>query len=535
MSVDIKYNTEARNGLVAGVNKLANAVKVTLGPNGRNVVFTNNFGEVTITKDGVTVAKQINLPDQTENMGAQMVKEVSSKTNDLAGDGTTTATVLAQAIINQGIKNVTAGANPMDLKKGIDLAISLIIEELNKNTENIGDSNEKIKQIATISANNDEVIGGLIAQAFEEIGITGMINIEESNTSDTYVDIIEGMSFDRGYMSPYFVNNQEKMLVEYSNPYIIVTDKKLNNFRDIVPALELALNNNKPLLIIAEDADSDVMSNLVMNKIKNNVPVVIVRAPGFGDRRKHMLEDIAIATGGTLISDELGTSFEEFDANYFGQCEKIKIDKDSTTIMKGDSNETLLLDRVNQIKASLKETKGKYDTDKLQERLAKLTNGIAILNVGAASEVEMKEKKYRVEDALNATKAAIEEGIVPGGGIALLNAVRAIMQQDLKLSGDVLTGFDILLRACEAPIRVIAENSGINGDVIINKIDNSSDKIGYNAKTGEYVNMIEAGIIDPKKVTRVALENAGSVSGMILITEAVLVPIINNEAVNNFN
>lgn len=530
MSVDIKFNIEARNGLKNGVDKLANAVKVTLGPAGRNVVIQNQFGENTITKDGVTVAKNINLPDQIENMGANMVKEVASKTNDLAGDGTTTATVLAQAIISNGIKNLTAGAKPIDLKKGIDLAVDKVVEELNKSAIEVGSSNEMIKQVATISANNDEYIGGLIADAFQRIGVTGVVTVEEAKSAETYVEVVEGMNFDRGYLSPYFVTDTEKMIVEQENPLILVTDRKINSFMTLVPILEPALQSGRPFLIIADDIDSQVLSNIVVNKMRAGLNISIVKAPGFGDRRKAMLEDIAILTGATLISDDTGIELENATMDMLGSCEKVRSDKDTTLIINGTSHEASLQGRVSHLKTAIKEAKGDYDKNKLQERLAKLTSGIAVVYVGAASELEMKEKKDRVVDALHATRAAIEEGIVPGGGIALLNAVRAVIKQDIKLEGDVNTGFHILLTSCESPLRTIVDNAGINGDVVINKIDDTPNEIGYNAKTGEYVDMIKAGIVDPKKVTRVALENAASVAGMILTTEAVLVPIVNNLA-----
>lgn len=525
MSVETKFNIEAREGLKRGVDKLANAVKVTLGPKGRNVVYTTPFGENSITKDGVTVAKEINLADPLENMGANMVKEVASKTNDLAGDGTTTATVLAQAILNEGLKNVAAGANPIDLKRGIDKAVEKITEHLNKNSQPIGDSIEKIRQIATISANNDPVIGDLIATAFEKIGNSGIVTVEESKTSDTYIEVTEGMQFDRGYLSPYFVTNAEKMLVEFDNPYLLFTDKKITSFPELIPILEPALQSGRPLLIICDDINSDILSGLVMNKMRAGVNLCVVKAPGFGERRKHMLEDMAILTGASLLSDDTGITFDNFTIDMLGTCGKVKIDKDNTTIIDGNGIKEEINERVKQLKNTLTSVTDKYNKNKLEERIAKLVSGIAVLYVGAASELEMKEKKDRVDDALHATRAAIEEGIVAGGGIALLNAVRHILKQDNKLTGDEHTGFWLLLKACEAPIKTIAENAGINGDVVIYKIDDTPDEIGYNAKTGEYVDMIKEGIIDPKKVTRIALENASSVAGMILTTEAVLIPV----------
>ncbi len=531
MSVNIKFDIEARDGLKAGVDKLANAVKVTLGPKGRNVIYQDAFGQNTVTKDGVTVAKNINLPDQIENMGANIVKEVASKTNELAGDGTTTATVIAQAIIKEGLKNVAAGANPVDLKRGIDKAVKAVIEYLNEKAVP-ADTNEMIKQIASISANNDEEIGSLIAYAFEKIGTKGVVTIDISKTSETFVEVVEGMKFDRGYLSPNFVTNPEKMLVEFLKPLILITDKKLNNFRSLIPIIESVIDTNQPFLIIADDVDNDVLSNLVMNKIRGGLNVAIVKAPGFGDRRKAMLEDIAILTGGELITDETGLFVEDVTIKHLGTCDKVVIDKDNTLILGSNADEAKLKARVAHLTDAISKATLDYDKNKLQERLAKLSSGIAVLYVGAASEVEMKEKKDRVEDALNATRAAIEEGIVPGGGVALLNGVRYVLQQINDLSGDESVGFDLLLKACESPLKTIAENAGINGDVVISEINKASDEIGYNAKTNEYVNMIEAGVIDPKKVTRIALENAASVAGMILTTEAVLVPIVDNLAGN---
>ena len=538
MAKEIKFDIEAREGLKRGVDELANAVKVTLGPKGRNVVIKNHFGEITVTKDGVSVAKEVEPKDPLENIGANMVKEVASKTNQLAGDGTTTATVLAQAILKEGLKNIAAGSNPIDLKKGIDKAVIAVVEHLNANTVKVDSSVEKIRQIATISANNDKFIGDLIAHAFEKIGNEGVITVEESKSSETYVDIIEGMSFDRGYVSPYFVTNQEKMVIEYEEPLIMITDKKITNFNSLINVLESALPTGRPFIIIADDYESEVMKNLVLNKLKGGLNLAVVKAPGFGDRRKAMLEDIAILTGAEIISTETGIELEGTNVSMLGSCKKIRIDKDNTLIMNGLGDPDVIKARVEQIKGSIANAKLPYDKSKLEERLAKLTNGVGVLYVGAASEVEMKEKKDRVDDALHATKAAIEEGVVPGGGIALLNAVRSITREDMayikSIFNDELIGFNLLLKACESPLRTIVENAGLNGDVIINEIDKSADEIGYDAKNQEYVNMIEAGIIDPKKVTRVALENAASVSGMILTTEAVIIP-LKEENQNNFN
>lgn len=528
MSVDIKFDVEARDGLKRGVDKLANAVKATLGPKGRNVVYQNGFGELDVTKDGVTVAKHINLSNQIENMGANMVKEVASKTNDLAGDGTTTATVLAQAIVSEGLKNITAGANPIDLKRGMDLAVDIIVKHLEDSKIPVGDSIETIKNVASISANNDTFIGELIGDAFDKIGVNGVMTIDDSKTSDTYVDVKEGMEFDRGYLSPYFATNTEKMTVEFDEPVILITDKKINSFNDLIPAIELTINHGKQLLIIAEDIDGEVLSGLVVNKLKGGLKVAVVKAPGYGDRRKAMLEDIAILTGGTVISNDTGIELKDFTEDLFGVCDRVVIDKTNTLIVGGDKESDLFKERIEHLRAVIKTTKGDYDKTKLEERLAKLTDGIAILYVGASSELEAKEKKARVTDALHATKAAIEEGIVPGGGIALLNAVRYILKQKLKLTGDSLTGFNIVLKACEAPLRTIVENAGLSADVVINKIDKIADNMGFDAKTEKYVDMIKSGIIDPKKVTRIAIENAVSVAGMILLTEVVLVPIVEN-------
>ncbi len=524
MAKDIKFDIEARDGLKRGVDALANAVKVTLGPKGRNVIIGKSFGGPTVTKDGVTVAKEIELKDPLENMGAQMVKEVASKTNDLAGDGTTTATVLAQAIVKEGLKNVAAGANPMDLKRGIDKAVEAIVADLAKQAKVVGSDSEKIKQIASISANNDEVIGDLIATAFGKVGKEGVITVEEAKGTDTYVDVVEGMQFDRGYLSPYFVTNPEKMNVELENPYILLYDKKVSSLKELLPVLEPVAQSGKPLLIIAEDVDGEALSTLVVNKLRGALKIAAVKAPGFGDRRKAMLEDIAILTGGTVIAEESGYTLENATLEMLGTAEKIVIDKDNTTIVNGAGNADLIKNRVNQIKSQMETTTSDYDKEKLQERLAKLAGGVAVLYVGAASEVEMKEKKDRVDDALHATRAAVEEGIVAGGGVALLRAKSALT--NIKAANaDEATGIQIVSRAIESPLRTIVENAGLEGSVVVAKVSDGKGDFGYNAKTDEYVNMLKAGIIDPKKVTRVALENAASVAGMILTTECALVEI----------
>ncbi len=524
MAREIKFDIEARDGLKRGVDALANAVKVTLGPKGRNVIIGKSFGAPTVTKDGVSVAKEVELKDTLENMGAQMVKEVASKTNDLAGDGTTTATVLAQAIVKEGLKNVAAGANPMDLKRGIDKAVEAIVADLQKQSKEVGSTTEKIKQVASISANNDEVIGELIAEAFGKVGKEGVITVEEAKGTDTYVDVVEGMQFDRGYLSPYFVTNPEKMETELDNPYILLYDKKISSLKELLPVLEPVAQSGKPLLIIAEDVDGEALSTLVVNKLRGALKVAAVKAPGFGDRRKAMLEDIAILTGGTVISEESGHTLENATLDYLGTAEKVTIDKDNTTIVNGAGDAEMIKNRVNQIKAQMETTTSDYDREKLQERLAKLAGGVAVLYVGAASEVEMKEKKDRVDDALHATRAAVEEGIVAGGGVALLRAKAALA--DLKADNeDERTGIQIVARAVEAPLRTIVENAGLEGSVVVAKVAEGKGDFGYNAKTDEYVEMFKAGIIDPKKVTRVALENAASVAGMILTTECALVDI----------
>jgi chaperonin GroEL len=523
MAKDIKFDIEARDGLKRGVDALANAVKVTLGPKGRNVIIGKPFGGPQITKDGVTVAKEIELENPLENMGAQMVKEVASKTNDLAGDGTTTATVLAQAIVKEGLKNVAAGANPLDLKRGIDKATSAIVNKLNDLAESV-EKGEKIKQVATISANNDEEVGELIFKAFDKVGREGVITIEEAKGMETYVDIVEGMQFDRGYLSPYFVTDSEKMIVDLENPYILLYDKKISTMKDIMPILEPVAQSGKPLLIIAEDVDGEALATLVVNKLRGALKIAAVKAPGFGERRKAMLEDIAILTGGTVIAEERGFTLENATVDMLGQAERITIDKDNTTIVNGAGDPEAIKARVNQIKAQIETTTSDYDREKLQERLAKLAGGVAVLYVGAASEIEMKEKKDRVEDALNATKAAVEEGIVAGGGVALVRA-KSVLSKIKTENFDEETGVKIVERAVEEPLRQIVENAGGEGSVVVSKVLEGKKDFGYNAKTGEYVDMLKAGIIDPKKVTRVALENAGSVAGMILTTECALTDI----------
>ena len=524
MAKDIKFDIEARDGLKRGVDALANAVKVTLGPKGRNVIISKSFGGPTVTKDGVSVAKEIELKDPLENMGAQMVKEVASKTNDLAGDGTTTATVLAQAIVKEGLKNVAAGANPMDLKRGIDKAVETIVAELGKQSVAVGDSSEKIKQVASISANNDDTIGDLIATAFSKVGKEGVITVEEAKGMDTYVDVVEGMQFDRGYLSPYFVTDADKMVAELSNPYVLLYDKKISNLQELLPVLEPVAQSGRPLLIIAEDVDGQALATLVVNKLRGGLKIAAVKAPGFGDRRKAMLEDIAILTGGTVIAEESGYSLENTTLDMLGTAENITIDKDNTTIVNGSGDAENIKARVNQIKSQIETTTSDYDREKLQERLAKLAGGVAVLYVGAASEVEMKEKKDRVDDALHATRAAVEEGIVAGGGVALVRAKAALANIKAE-NADEATGIQIINKAVESPLRTIVENAGGEGSVVIAKVTEGKDDFGFNAKTGEYVQMLAAGIIDPKKVTRVALENAASVAGMILTTECALIDI----------
>ena len=524
MAKDITFDIEARDGLKRGVNALADAVKVTLGPKGRNVIISKSFGAPVVTKDGVTVAKEIELEDALENMGAQMVKEVASKTNDLAGDGTTTATVLAQSIVKEGLKNVAAGANPMDLKRGIDKAVEAIVENLDKQSKKVGDSSDKIKQVASISANNEEAIGDLIAQAFKKVGKEGVITVEEAKGTDTYVDVVEGMQFDRGYLSPYFVTDSEKMISELDSPYILLFDKKISTMKDLLPVLEPVAQSGKPLLIIAEDVDGEALATLVVNKLRGSLKIAAVKAPGFGDRRKAMLEDIAILTGGTVISEERGFTLENASVEMLGTCEKVSIDKDNTTLVNGSGSAKDIKARVSQIKSQIESTTSDYDKEKLQERLAKLAGGVAVLYVGAASEVEMKEKKDRVDDALHATRAAVEEGIVAGGGVALVRA-KSVLSKVKVENADEETGLAIVARAIEAPLRTIVENAGGEGSVVVSKVHEGKGDFGYDAKSEKYVDMMKAGIIDPKKVTRIALENAASVAGMILTTECALTDI----------
>ncbi len=527
MAKEIKFDIESRDALKRGVDALANAVKVTLGPKGRNVVIEKSFGAPHVTKDGVSVAKEIELEDKVENMGAQMVKEVASKTNDIAGDGTTTATVLAQAIVREGLKNVAAGANPMDLKRGIDKAVSAVVENLKSQSQEVGENAEKIKQVASISANNDDTIGALISEAFGKVGKEGVITVEEAKGTDTTVDVVEGMQFDRGYQSPYFVTNPEKMVAELENPYILLVEKKISSMKELLPVLEPVAQAGKSLLIISEEVEGEALATLVVNKLRGSLKIAAVKAPGFGDRRKAMLEDIAILTGGQVISEERGFTMENATLEMLGTAEKITIDKDNTTIVNGGGDEAQIKGRVNQIKAQMETTTSDYDREKLQERLAKLAGGVAVLYVGAASEVEMKEKKDRVDDALHATRAAVEEGIVPGGGVAL---VRSISNLNIEgINPDETTGIKIVKRAIEEPLRQIVANAGGEGSVIVAKVADGSGDFGYNAKNDEYVNMYEAGIIDPTKVVRVALENAASVAGMLLTTECVVTEIKKDE------
>jgi chaperonin GroEL len=521
MAKEISFNSEAREKLKAGVDALCNAVKVTLGPKGRNVILQKSFGAPTITKDGVTVAKDIELEDPVQNMGAQLVKEVASKTADIAGDGTTTATVLAQAMVNAGFKNVVAGANPMDLKRGIDKATKAVIEDLIKQSEVIGNDFEKIKQVGSISANNDEEIGTLIADAMRRVSKDGVITVEESKGTETYVDEVKGMQFDRGYLSPYFVTNAENMTTEYEEPLILIHDKKISNMQEIVPVLEKVISAGRPLLIIAEDIDSQALGVLVVNRLRAQLKIVAVKAPGFGDRRKAMLEDIAVLTGGTVISEEKGYKLESVELEHLGRAEKITVDKDNTTIVNGRGTQDMITARINQIKSQIETTTSDYDKEKLQERLAKLAGGVAVLYVGAATEVEMKEKKARVDDALSATRAAVEEGIVTGGGVALVNAIKSI--EKLKGANDDETiGIQIVKKALEAPLRTIAENAGVEGSVVLMEVLKSKGATGYNARTDKYEDLKKAGVIDPTKVTRIALENAASIAAMILTTECVI-------------
>jgi len=521
MAKDIIFGLEARESLKKGVDALSNAVKVTLGPKGRNVIIDKSFGAPIVTKDGVTVAKEVDLKSSIENMGAQMVKEVASKTNDIAGDGTTTATVLAQSIFTTGIKNVTAGANPMDLKRGLEKAVIAVVADLKKQAKSIGDSTEKIEQVASISANNDYTIGKIIAQAMGKVKKEGVITIEAAKGTDTYVDVVEGMQFDRGYISPYFVTDTEKMAAVYESPFILIHDKKISVMKDLLPILEKVAHNGRPLLIIAEDVETEALATLVVNKLRGGLKVVAVKAPGFGDRRKEMLEDIAILTGGTVISEERGYKLEDATLDYLGIAEKITVDKENTTIVSGKGSKENIDSRIAQIKKQIESTTSDYDKEKLQERLAKLAGGVAVIYVGAASEVEMKEKKDRFDDALNATRAAIEEGIIPGGGVAYLRAIAAI--KDLRGDNeDENTGISILRRALEEPLRQIVENAGLEGSVVVNKVKEGTGDFGFNARTEVYENLFDAGVIDPAKVARVALENAASISGMLLTTECVL-------------
>jgi len=521
MAKNIIFELQARDALKRGVDALADAVKVTLGPKGRNVIIDKKFGAPSVTKDGVTVAKEIELKDAVENMGAQMVKEVASKTSDVAGDGTTTATVLAQAIVTTGLKNVIAGANPMDLKRGIEKAVTSVVASLKAMSRVIGDTNEKIEQIATISANNDSVIGKLIAEAMAKVKKEGVITIEEAKGTETVVKVVEGMQFDRGYISPYFVTDTEKMEAVYEDPFVLIYDKKISNMKDLLPILEKVVQTGKALVIVSEDVDGEALATLVVNKLRGSLKIVAVKAPGFGDRRKAMLEDIAILTGGTVISEETGYKLEDADVSYLGRAEKISVDKDNTTIVSGKGTREMIESRINQIKAQIESTSSDYDREKLQERLAKLAGGVAVIQVGAASEVEMKEKKDRFDDALHATRAAVEEGIIPGGGVAYIRAINAL--NDLVgANEDETTGIAIIKRALEEPLRQIVENCGLEGSVIVQKVKEGKGDYGFNARTEVYENLYEAGVIDPTKVARVALENAASIAGMLLTTECVI-------------
>ena len=519
MAKDIAYDTEARAALKRGVDKLANAVRVTLGPKGRNVVIERKFGSPTVTKDGVSVAKEVELENQLENVGAQMVKEVASKTSDVAGDGTTTATVLAQSIIAEGLKNVTAGANPMEIKKGIDLAKDSVIDFISKLSKDIPDS-KQIAQVATISANDDKEIGSKIAEAMDKVGKDGVITVEESKTAETYLEFVEGMQFDRGYLSPYFLTNSDTMEAELDEPFILVHDKKISNMKDLLPLLEKVVQAGRPILIIAEDIEGEALSTLVVNKLRGTFKVLAVKAPGFGDRRKSMLEDIAILTGATLISEEQGYKLENATLEYLGSCKKVVSDKDNTTLVDGSGKKDALKARVNEIRVQIEKTTSDYDREKMQERLAKLSGGVAVLNVGAATEVEMKEKKARVDDVLHATRAAVEEGIVPGGGVALLRA--SLELKNVKATVSEQVGVDIMKRALEGPIRQICSNAGVESSIVVQKVLQGKDDFGYDARNDEYVNMFKAGIIDPAKVSRVAVENAASISGLLLTTEAAI-------------
>lgn len=521
---EIIFDTEARDRLKKGVDALSNAVKVTLGPKGRNVIIEKTYGAPVVTKDGVSVAKEIELKDSVENMGAQMVKEVASKTSDVAGDGTTTATVLAQAIIATGLKNVTAGANPMDLKRGIDKAVASVVANLKSQSIAVGDNNEKIKHVATISGNNDSFIGEKIAEAMAKVKKEGVITIEEAKGIDTTVKVVEGMQFDRGYISPYFVTDSEKMEAAYDSPFILIYDKKISTMKDLLPILEKVVQTGRPMLIIAEDVESEAMATLVVNKLRGSLKIVAVKAPGFGDRRKEMLQDIAILTGGTVISEEQGYRLEDADLSYLGQAEKITVDKDNTTIVSGKGEKTGIEARISQIKSQIETTTSDYDREKLQERLAKLAGGVAVIQVGAASEIEMKEKKDRFDDALHATRAAIEEGTIPGGGVAYIRAIAALDNVNSE-NEDEEIGVNIIRRALEEPLRQIVANAGLEGSIIVQKVKEGKDDFGFNARTEKYENLYQAGVIDPTKVSRVALENAASIAGMLLTTECVLAEI----------
>ncbi len=522
MAKEISYNLEARNALKAGVDKLANAVKVTLGPKGRNVVIEKKFGAPTVTKDGVTVAKEVELEDKLEDVGAQMVKEVASKTSDVAGDGTTTATVLAQALVAEGLKNVTAGANPMSIKRGIDAAAKSVVEALQKQSKDLPDS-EQIANVGKISANNDQEIGEKIAEAMEKVGKDGVITVEESKTAETFLETVEGMQFDRGYLSPYFVTNSDNMEAELEDAYLLIYDKKISNMKDLLPLLEKVVQTGKPVMIIAEDVEGEALATLVVNKLRGTFKVLAVKAPGFGDRRKAMLEDIAVLTGATVISEDAGYKLDNATLDYLGTCKRVVSDKDNTTIVGGNGSSESIKARINEIKVQIEKTTSDYDKEKLQERLAKLSGGVAVINVGAATEVEMKEKKARVEDALHATRAAVEEGIIPGGGVALLRSVSGL--DKVKLDEEEMVGVDIMRRALEAPIRQICNNAGVEASIVAQAVREGKGDYGYDARNDEYVNMFKVGIIDPTKVARVAVQNATSIAGMILTTEAAVTEI----------
>ncbi|MFO7789068.1 MAG: chaperonin GroEL [Bacteroidota bacterium] len=524
MAKEMKFNIDARDQLKKGVDTLANAVKVTLGPNGRNVVLDKKFGAPQITKDGVTVAKEIELEDAFLNMGAQMVKEVASKTNDDAGDGTTTATVLAQSIVQEGLKNVTAGANPMELKRGIDDAVKAIVENIKSQSQEVGDDDEKIKQVATVSANNDHEIGKLISEAMKKVKKEGVITVEEAKGTSTHVDLVEGMQFDRGYISPYFITDSDKMEAVLENPYILLTDKKISSMKDLMPVLEPTAQDGKPLLIIAEDVEGEALATLVVNRLRGTIKVAAVKAPGFGDRRKEMLEDIAVLTGGTVISEDKGMKLDAATIDMLGRTEKVTMDKENTTIVNGEGDKETIQTRVAQIKKQIEASTSDYDKEKLQERLAKLAGGVAVLYVGAASEVEMKERKDRMEDALSATRAAVEEGIIPGGGVAYIRSIKSL--DKLKFENkDQETGIKIVRRALEEPLRIIADNAGVDGSVVTQKVKEGKGDFGYNARKEKYENLLENGVIDPTKVSRIALENAASIAGMLLTTECVIADI----------